>query len=35
VHVGAFALEEDEKVGELTTRFRGSSWRSSERENLR
>jgi hypothetical protein len=33
VHVGAFALDEGEKVGELTTRFPGSSWRTSERES--
>ena len=32
---GAFAPDEGEKVGELTTRFSGSSWRSQDRENLR
>jgi hypothetical protein len=31
----AFAPGEGEKVGEFTTRFPGSGWRSSENENLR
>jgi len=35
VYVGAFAPDEGEKVGELTTRFPGSSWRSRDRENRR
>ena len=35
VFVGTFAPDEGEKVGELTTRFSGSSWRSQDRENLR
>jgi pimeloyl-ACP methyl ester carboxylesterase len=35
VYVAAFAPDEGEKVGELTTRFPGSSWRSQDRENLR
>jgi hypothetical protein len=35
VYVGAFTLDEDKKVGELTTRFPGSSWRSQGRENRR
>jgi hypothetical protein len=35
VYVGTFAPDEGERVGELTTRFPGSNWRSSESEDLR
>jgi hypothetical protein len=35
VYVGASSPDEDERVGQLTSPFPGSSWRSSERENLR
>jgi hypothetical protein len=35
VYVGASSPDEGERVGQLTTPLPGSSWRSSERENLR
>ncbi len=35
VYVGASSPDEGERVGQPTTPFPGSSWRSSERENLR
>jgi hypothetical protein len=35
VYAGASSPDQGERVGQLTTPFPGSSWRSSERENLR